>query len=1359
MVEDILFGCGVGFIGFHFKTEVGIPNYVEGMPKIKGELEVNTIGNWSAALKGEVKFTSFALEAELGLKSYKKIPIPDKLYLFVSGFEPGVNVDGHAILWITGGGGGIENIYDTIFLSSKIPPLKLLLAVSFDLLKVLTAKAELSLSPRGISFTASDIGIKYTSLIALKKAKIQFDWYPDAFLMGNIQMSLFDIINGSGYIVLQGKQYNDWLFEAFVRAVVQIPKSIPIVGGMKVGQVDLGISTEKVWGKLEVLFVDLGVTYYWGGDFDWGSGQTANPTFPDLLGLEEKPVYYDAENDRTLYMRVGTNISDAIGAEITDNPAETPRLMGAASIYSDHNRRNHKFNLGTRSISAPSDAIVMVKYDSTSLEHAQNIAKTIIAGGIKDESGNKYQVVLYDGENLDVANGNVTYDELTGKGSFAFTVTDSQYYDKDWTFTTPVASDIILYNVDAMPEMTSVSGSLSGNTLNVTWSGTQLADLDSVKFYLVPDKNVADDCGYPLDELTDGSSIASGNKSYTVPFNVPSGTYYIRAVYCQDGIVNSVINSDASVNITNANTPGLFEIVDVKPAGDLKLGIKINNPAADAYIVNVYQKDSGSNSWSYSVVSGIVVEKDQIENNTLIVGGSFMTSDPEGNTTIKGLAANTDYRIGVIACNYADSDNDGVDDTQVLGKEFFYSSGGNVTDISNATTIRMPNPAPPIVNVTADTVPVSVQRVVGNETQSIDAFKFRDITFTVTADKEMTGAWDLDGVDNTIYTGNIAGSTATITLNDLTEGEHTLIIRGTGLNGDGFRHTYNFTVDTLAPRLLLSSPSNGSFFNEDGTLTVKGITDADARFSVSCDGRTVCENRSIQELGGTIDSDGAFTFNILLPDAHNASSHKVVITVSDDIGNTASEEAEVVHGGLSNIKTLDVYVDGVKWDNSNISSNPVSSMTRRLSLAARTNNDVTFYLTDESIVSWNCFTVEGTASIGSDGTLTIGADSAGFVIGSLRVADTASMTSSISFGAERYSSGYSVVTSATRGGRVNGGGIYAPGDTVTLTAIPDSGYDFTGWTITGVSVNNTSAATITFAMPAGNVIATANFAYRQPTAEDDTSDTPKPGGTSQTGTKPGSKDTAQTPSEYTTAAAGEKVTYTVPAEVDAKCYVPYYLVDGKKVYVPMSSVENGVLTFLAPVDGEYYMEERDISFNDTKDHWANDYIREAAARGLFVGIGDGKFDPNGDMTRAMFVTVLWRLAGEPETAETKEFRDAVPGSYYSEALAWAAGNGLVNGYGNGIFGVNDNITREQMCVIFARFLAYLGYEVTEEEALPFADHDAISSWAEQSVALCRSIGIVNGKPGNIFDPAADTSRAECCAMFIRMIMIYLGSIE
>ena len=92
----------------------------------------------------------------------------------------------------------------------------------------------------------------------------------------------------------------------------------------------------------------------------------------------------------------------------------------------------------------------------------------------------------------------------------------------------------------------------------------------------------------------------------------------------------------------------------------------------------------------------------------------------------------------------------------------------------------------------------------------------------MTADKDITGTWTLDGDDG--ITGNVTGRTDLISLTGLTDGDHTLIVRGTGPEGDGFRYTYSFTIDTLAPRLLLSSPTNGSFFNEDGTLTVTGVT-------------------------------------------------------------------------------------------------------------------------------------------------------------------------------------------------------------------------------------------------------------------------------------------------------------------------------------------------------------------------------------------------------------------------------------------------------------------------------------------------------------------------------------------------------
>jgi hypothetical protein len=1338
MVKDILFGCGTGFVGVHFIANVAIPNYVDGMPRIEGTLEVNTIGNWSFAVEGKMEMPTFTLEVSLALKSYKNIPVPDKIYFFVSGFEPGINVDAHGIVWITGGGGGIDNIYDTIFLTNGVPPLKILISVSFDLLKVLSARADFSISLTGLSFSASDVKVKATNIVAVKKAAAQFDWYPNLYLMGSIKMSLFDIIKGSGYIVLEGQDYSKWFFEAFVRAGVYIPDSMPFVGGMTVGQVDLGVNAEKIWGQLKVLFVSLGVNYYWGDSINFGAGESASPSYPDLLGCKDIPVYYDKDKDRTLYMRVGTNLSVAAQAEITDDLSAMPRLMDtSSSLYSSGDKLKHKLNLGTQSVSG--DALITLNYSAKSVDDAKNIAKTIIANGVKDKNGVPYDITLYNGTNIDAANANVTYDSKTGKGSLTFTMTSSSCYDKDWNITTPVAADIILYNVASVPEITSVSGSINNSALDINWTGTKLAQLDSVKYYLVSDKNNVENSGYPLGELTDSNAISSGKTSYEIPSNVPTGEYYIRAVYSKDGAVNSIVNSVGSVSVVNTRTPDATSISAVSPAGDLKLDVKIDNPIADAYVVNVYKYDAGSGSWIYSDVNGMVVDKADLVNNTLTVGGSYTFADDSKNNSARGLSPDVDYRIGVTACNYLDSDSDGKKDSAVLSKENFYSSAGSVTNISSATSVRLPKPVPTTVTVKADKLPVSVARMVGDKTESFDTYSSSDLTLTASADRSMTGTWTLDGDKGA--SGTINGKTALIKLTGLADGDHTLIVKGTGPNGDGFRQTYSFTVDTLGPRLILNSPANGSFFNENGTLEVSGVTDANARFSVSCDGMTACENKSISELGGSINNDGVFSFKVSLPNANSASSHKLVITASDAVGNTASAKAEVAHGGLSDIKSIDVYVDGVKLSNNNVTADMLSAKTCKLSLCAKTKAGISFFLTDEKLVSWSSSNTDGTSSVSDDGMLTIGADSAGYVTGSLRVASTGSRTSSITFGAERYSSSsnYSVVTGSTIGGSVTGGGMYAPNDTVKLTATPDSGYYFTGWTLEGMSIKDTSASTITFNMPKGNVMATAHFAAKVS------------GGfvSSQTGNITYSF-------SYT---AGQKVTCKIPAGADANCYVPYYFAAGKKVYVTMSANENGLLTFIAPVDGKYSMEERKFSFSDIEGHWAKDYIKSAAARSLFSGIGNNKFDPNGAMTRGMLVTVLWKLAGSP-SGSTSTFKDVAKESYYSQALAWASNSGIVSGYGNGLFGAEDKLTREQMCVIFSKYLSFTGQDTSKiADALSFSDKNNISLWAAQSVNICRGLGIVNGKSGNVFDPTANTTRAECSTMLINLIKICLKNIK
>ncbi len=592
MVRDVLFGCGQGFVGVNFEVGVAIKNYISGLPEIEGTISVSTINDWAFGVEGEIKLATFTVEAKVSFKSKDNIPIPDELYVFVSGFEPGLNIDGLGVLWITGAGGGIKNIYDSIFMTQAVPPLKLLLSVSFDVVKVLTCeKATLSLGLTGISLQAEGIGIKkIPQLTAIERMGLSLEWYPGIDLQANIVVDLFQgCIYGGGYIVLLSPDYKDVFFEMFARAQLKVPGSVPIVGGMMLAGIDLGISTEKIWGALEVLFITLGVTYYWGeGSVDFSKGSKTNPTFPDLLGYDDVPVYYDAERDQTLYARVGTNTQ--IMATNLPDEGGLKLMDSTAKLKSSGDKDKHEFDLGTR---GGSDAIVQITFDAESMADAKTKAAAIT---VKDENGNDYGLKLFDTskdqnavENQG-ANANLSYDETAKKATFAFTATEDKQYKKKWTMTTPAGSDVILYNVAAVPEVTSVSGEVSGSSLDLTWEGTGLSELDQISFYLCSNKD-AQEAGYRIGVVKGG--LDSGSATLTIPADVPSGDYYVRAVYSKTDEVNGVVFSETKmIHWENTNTPGAVSF-KAETAGNLQYQLDITEDTkgnTDGYLVTIYEK-------------------------------------------------------------------------------------------------------------------------------------------------------------------------------------------------------------------------------------------------------------------------------------------------------------------------------------------------------------------------------------------------------------------------------------------------------------------------------------------------------------------------------------------------------------------------------------------------------------------------------------------------------------------------------------------------------------------------------------------------------------------------------------------------
>lgn len=179
----------------------------------------------------------------------------------------------------------------------------------------------------------------------------------------------------------------------------------------------------------------------------------------------------------------------------------------------------------------------------------------------------------------------------------------------------------------------------------------------------------------------------------------------------------------------------------------------------------------------------------------------------------------------------------------------------------------------------------------------------------------------------------------------------------------------------------------------------------------------------------------------------------------------------------------------------------------------------------------------------------------------------------------------------------------------------------------------------------------------------------------------------------------------------------------------------------------------DVNAND----WYYDYVKFAVQNGLFKGTSDTKFDPNANMTRAMFVTVLGRLDGfETARYTTSAFTDVPTGQWYTPYIAWAVEKGIVSGYGNSIFGLNDNITREQMCVMIKRYLDYKSVNTGfTAKDISFSDAAKISSWAKEAVSICEQAGIVIGTNNN-FNPSGNATRAEVATIFSRISSKYFG---
>lgn len=231
----------------------------------------------------------------------------------------------------------------------------------------------------------------------------------------------------------------------------------------------------------------------------------------------------------------------------------------------------------------------------------------------------------------------------------------------------------------------------------------------------------------------------------------------------------------------------------------------------------------------------------------------------------------------------------------------------------------------------------------------------------------------------------------------------------------------------------------------------------------------------------------------------------------------------------------------------------------------------------------------------------------------------------------------------------------------------------------------------------------------------------------------------------------EPMKVSVPASVGDVVAAIYS--DGTQAVLGKSLVENGKAYFLLDGSAMVQIISNAKSFVDVADSaWYKSAVDFASGHELFNGVSDMQFGPDMSMTRAMLATVLYRLEGEPAAAAANPFTDVEPNAWYTDAVIWANENQIVEGYGNGLFGTGDNVTREQLATILYRYMRYLGLDVSAAGGLnAFPDGGQASAWALEGTQWAVGSGIITGKDGGVLDPGGTATRAEVATMLMRLV--------
>lgn len=1359
-VHDVLYGQNgkeAGHIGINMEANLQLPQIVSFLPsKMAGSLAINTIGGYQVGVNGETKTATFEMSFALVIKSNPSgAPIPDKLYFSLGGFEPGVNIDSAGILWVTGGGGGFDNLYDTIYGTDGIPPFKLLLNVQFDIFKIMTGQADLELSLRSFGIYLSDVSLKM-----MKDAKfldggsIAATWYPNFDLSARASVNFMQVFKGTFSLTA-----NEELFEMMMRVALSLPQAIPIVGGMEIAAAELGGGTEKMWGSVEVMsLIEVGFIYWWdSGNVQFTSGNSESRSLRAFQMMTEPQVVgTNAQTGKTQYMAIGSNLSYISGnipdQSLTDeyieslkSTSDTVRKYSADSVKSAP--AEYALNASTLSKSTSTTIVSNTEQDSHVVtlgapEGDYILTVTRADGGALDSdfenhisvwnNGEVYPLNFYKKPNIiaDMGEGETLSDEEKAKIKSAAAkanvniVNDVAYiaipYSKQANplflveFNDGVPYEVGAVYVSPISKIENQSAVLDGGKLKANWTCVNMSDTATVSVS-ISDEPDAD--GIVLEK---GISAKNGSAEIDIPDTVASGMYYVTITLIDEEKCFETYEA-GSVQIIDAKAPTAPLDVTLANAGNNKLKLTINDnfdkEKLEGYYLDVYEDNK-------LIEAAVYYDKEQAKNNEVLIGGRYdmpimepYTEDEDTKYRQKtdangvgmfqeiGFEPGKSYSVKVRAGSVEDTTD---------GDVYHYS--GYV--LSNAVVLE--EATPPVLGITA---PGAID--VG--TGGVDfTLAISTNTFRLTANEPVKGTLTVNGTSGETYTFDSEWKTVWEKELTLPDGIYTLEFDAVDEAGNRSLYQTSVSIDTIVPNIMLESPVNGGVFSNQEIL-VKGVADSDALYTFKVDGVAVGEeNRNMSRYF----TDGILNYTIPLSNSV-AKQHTFEIIATDAAGNIESKQMEITDSKLSDIVRVEIYNHNQPVPEYGIRLNGLAKATE-LQLMGITDNGQIIDITDAQNVAF--MPAAGSSITISNSTLTASSEGDGMVLASLDLGGGSTLIDGVmvTVGEEVI---YDAIDAALAEAKAISKGNYTDETWNALQEAIASGELLRNMhCMDQVLINNAATA----------IIDAIAGLLKKETESRETKDK-KAYYTITFNSNGGSSMNSQR------IARNGRLTNPGEPEKAGYIFTGWYI--DKKLTIKYD-FEKWVTSSFTLYAGWKENALRNNSFSDVNESdWFYEDVAYVYTNHLFNGTTADSFSPKMPMTRAMLVTVLQRMEGEiAGTNFENPFNDVASDAYYSTAVSWAASNGIVKGVGDGRFAPDAEITREQIAVILLRYMDYskIAYSVNED-FVKFADEDEISDYAKNAVQILYKLGIINGIGDRIIDPKGLATRAEVAAMLHRFM--------